>query len=183
MEKFNRVREIMSQITLKKELLKLTKEQLVAQVLDLYGKNKSVKTFYDLYLDPQSEKELLKKCKKVICKEFNMERPEQAGLKFSVAKRAISELKDLQTSPEIIADAMLYLAETACEFTSEWGDMDEPFYIAAWNNFGAALRFMDKHDLLADFKLRAGQCVIWASACGYGFASDIADVYYEYYND
>lgn len=173
----------MSKTALKKELLKLTKEQLVAQILDLYGKNKSVKTFYDFYLDPQSEKELLKKCKKAIRKEFNVERPERAGLKFSVAKRAIAELRDLQTSPETIADAMLYLAESTCEFTAEWGDMDEPFYTAAWNNFGAALKFIAQHDLLDDFKLRAGQCVTWASPCGYGFADDIADVYYEYYND
>jgi len=37
----------MSKTALKKELQQLTKEQLVEQVLDLYSKNKSVKTFYD----------------------------------------------------------------------------------------------------------------------------------------
>jgi|SRR5690606_18300201 len=171
----------MSKPALKKELLKLSKEQLIEQILDLYGKNKSIKTFYDFYLNPQNEKELLKKCKRVIRKEFNVERPERSGLKFSVAKRAITELKNLQVSPETIADAMLYLAESACEFTSEWGDMDESFYNAAWNNFGAALKFMDKQGLLDDFKLRAEQCTLWASPCGYGFADDIADIYYQHY--
>ena len=77
---------------------------------------------------------------------------------------------------------MLYLAESACEFTAQWGDMDEPFYTAAWNNFRAALKFIDKHGLLNDFKLRAKQCEIWASNCGYGFADDIGDVYLEYYD-
>jgi hypothetical protein len=151
----------MSKTALKKELQKLTKEQLVEQVLDLYGKNKSVKTFYDFYLSPKNERILLEKCKKSIRREFNMDSPERANLKFSVAKRAVSELRDLQVSPESIADAMLYIAECACEFTAEWGDMDEPFYTAAWNNFRAALKFIDKHGLLDDFKLRAEQCLKW----------------------
>ena len=165
----------MSKTALKKELQQLTKEQLVEQVLDLYSKNKSVKTFYDFYLNPKNEIELLEKCKRAIRKEFNVENPMRAGLKFSVAKRAIAELKGLQVSSETIADAMLYLAESTCEFTSEWGDMDESFYTSAWNNFGAALEFMDKYSLLDNFQLRVKQCVKWASPCGYGFADSIVD--------
>jgi hypothetical protein len=42
---------------------------------------------------------------------------------------------------------------------------------------------MQKHDILDKFKLRAEQCVRWASPCGYGFADGIADLYYEYYQD
>lgn len=171
----------MSKAILKKELQKLTKEQLVEQILDLYSKNKTVKTFYNFYLNPKDEKGLLEKCKKEIRKEFNVESPMRAGLKFSVAKRAISELKSLQALPEIIAYAMLYLAECACEFTAKWGDMDEPFYNATYNNFRASLEFMSKHNLLDNFKLRAKQCLKWASLCGYGFAEDVEDVYYKYY--
>src|SRR5690554_2184812 len=173
----------MSKTALKKELQKLTKEQLVEQILDLYHKNNVVKTYYDFYLNPGSEKELLEKCKRAIRKEFNVESPERSSLKFSVAKRAISELRNLQVSPIIIADAMLYLAESACEFTSEWGDMEEQFYTSSWNNYKSALKFIVKNNLLDDFKLRAEQCVQWASPCGYGFADDIGDVYYNYYFD
>ena len=171
----------MSKPALKKELLKLTKEQLVEQILDLYDKNKSVKEFYDFYLNPRNEKELAEKYKKIIRKEFSTERPERAGLKYSVAKRAISDFKDLQPSPEVLADVMLTLPECACEFTYRYGDMDEPFYNGAYNNYKAALAFIAKNGLLEKFRKRAHQCVEWASPCGYGFADDIADVYYEYY--
>ncbi|MFT4205335.1 MAG: DUF6155 family protein [Chitinophagaceae bacterium] len=172
----------MSKTALKKELQKLSKEQLIEQILDLYGKNKTVKTFYDFYLNPTNEKKLLEKCKKEIRKEFNVENPMRASLKFSLAKKAISELKDLQVLPETIADAILYLAECACQFTAEYGDMDEPFYTSAWNNYKLALKFIAQHNLLSQFKTRAKQCVQWASPCGYGFADDIADVFYEYYS-
>ena len=173
----------MSKAKLKKELNNLSKENLVEQILDLYDKNKSVKEFYDFYLNPHNEKELVEKYKKIIIKEFNVERPERSGLKFSIAKRAISDFRDLQPSPVALADVMLTLPEYACEFTYTYGDMEESFYNGAYNNFVAALKFIHKHDLLENFKLRAEQCVKWASVCGYGFADDIADAFYDYYSE
>jgi hypothetical protein len=173
----------MSKTTLKKELQRLSKEQLVEQILDLYDKNKSVKEFYDFYLNPLNEKDLAEKYKKIIRKEFNVEHPERGGEKFSVAKRAISDFRDLQPSPEALADVMLYLPESACELTYCFGDYSEQFYNATYNNYAAALKFIAKNGLLNNFKLRAEQCVTWASPCGYGFADDIASVYEEYYQE
>jgi len=173
----------MSNQKLKKELNRLTKEQLIEQILDLYGKNKAVKEFYDFYLNPRNENELAVKYKKIIVKEFDVARPERSGLKYSVAKRAISDFRDLQPSPEALADVMLTLPECACEMTYTYGDFSEQFYDSAYNNYKSALAFMAKHNLLDDFKLRAEQCVKWASPCGYGFASDIAEVFYEFYQE
>lgn len=173
----------MSKAKLKKELQSLTKEQLVEQILDLYDKNKSVKEFYDFYLNPRNEKELAIKYKKQIRKEFNVENPMRSTEKFSVAKRAISDFKGLQPSPEALADVMLYLPESACELTYCYGDYSEQFYDSAYNNYKVALEFIAKNNLLDDFKLRAEQCVKWASVCGYGFADDIADIYYAFYQD
>lgn len=171
----------MSKLSLKKELLKLTKEQLVEQMLDLYDKNKAVKEFYDYYLNPHNEMELVVKYKKMIRKEFNVERPGSGGEKFSVAKKAISAFRGLQPSPEALADVMLYLPESACELTFCYGDFSEQFYDSTYNNYKAALAFIAKNGLLEKFKLRAEQCVKWASPCGYGFADDIADAFYEFY--
>lgn len=173
----------MSKIKLKKELQKLTKEQIVEQILDLYDKNKAVKEFYDFYLNPNPKREsdLAEKYKKLIRKEFDVENPMRAGLKFSIAKRAISDFKALQPSAEALADVMLYLPECACEFTYNYGDMTEQFYNSAYNNWATALKFIDEHNLLDMFQHRAEQCVKWASPCGYGFADDIYAVYYEHY--
>jgi len=173
----------MSKAKLKKELIKLTKEQLIEQILDLYDNNKAVKEFYDFYLNPLNESELVEKYKKMIRKEFNVERPERGSEKFSVAKKSISDFKSLQPSPGALADVMLYLPESACELTYCYGDYSEQFYDSAFKNYKAALAFISKHNLLDDFKSRAEQCVEWASVCGYGFADDIADVFYEFYQE
>lgn len=160
----------MSKAALKKGLSKLSKDQLLTHIQDLYEKNKSIKEFYDFYLNPSNEKELAKKYKKLIRKEFNVENPMKSTEKLSVAKRAISDFKNLQPSPE-----------SACELTYLYGDFSEQFYDSTYNNYKAALDFLAKHDLLTDFKIRTEQCVTWASNCGYGFADAIADAFYEYY--
>ncbi|CAH0268989.1 DUF6155 family protein [Chryseobacterium sp. Bi04] len=173
----------MSKAALKKELQKLTKEQIIEQLLDLYEKNKAVKEFYQFYLNPTNEKELADKYKKLIRKEFNVENPMRSTEKFSVAKRAISDFKNLQPSPESLADVMLYLPESACELSALFGDFSEQFYHSAFNNYKSALEFLEEHHLLRQFQNRAMQCVKWASNCGYGFADDVAGIYYEFYQE
>ncbi|AZB29584.1 DUF6155 family protein [Chryseobacterium balustinum] len=118
----------MSKAALKKEFSKFSKEQLIEHILDLYDKNSSIKEFYKFYLNPKNENELVKKYKKIIRKEFNVENPMQSKEKFSVAKRAISDLKNLQISSESLADVILYLPESACELTALYGDYSEQFY-------------------------------------------------------
>lgn len=103
----------MSKLALKKELSKLSKEQLILHVLDLYENNTAVKEFYNHFLNPQNEDVLAKKYKKIIRKEFNVENPMKSIEKFSVAKKAISDFKSLQPLPKILADVMLYLPESA----------------------------------------------------------------------
>lgn len=172
----------MSKTVLKKELQKLTKEKLIEHILDLYEKNNSVKEFYKFYLNPANEKLLAEKYKRLIRKEFNVENPMRSTEKFSVAKRAISDFKNLQPSPEYLADVMLYLPESACELTALFGDYSEQFYNGTFNNYKAALVFLKKNNLMYHFRARAERCVKWSENCGYGFAGDMKDTYDEFYN-
>lgn len=172
----------MSKFSLKKYLQSLTKEQIVEVVLDAYDNSKAVQEYFDFYLQP-NEKEKIKKYKAIIEKEFGVKNPMRAGLKYSVAKKAISDFASLKPSPDALADLMLSLPEAACRFTREFGDMDEPFYNGAANNFKRALDFMAKHGLLENFKLRCTDCVKHASFCGYGFADEMAELFLIYYGE
>ncbi len=172
----------MSKFSLKKYLQSLTKEQIVEVVLDAYDNSKAVQEYFDFYLQP-NEKEKIKKYKAIIEKEFGVKNPMRAGLKYSVAKKAISDFASLKPSPDALADLMLSLPEAACRFTREFGDMDEPFYNGAANNFKRALDFMAKHGLLENFKLRCTDCVKFASSCGYGFADEMAELFLIYYGE
>lgn len=172
----------MSKPALKKYLSTLSNEQLVEVVMEAYGNSKAVQDYFDFYLKP-NEEEKIKKYKTAIIKEFNVNSPERSGLKYSVAKKSISEFASLKPSPEALADVMLTLPEAACLFTYTYGDMDEPFYNGAYNNFKRAIEFIAKHGLLEMFKQRCTDCVKYASPCGYSFADEMMDLFYEYYGE
>lgn len=155
---------------LKKELQKLTKEQLIEQVMDLYKKYKPVKEYYDSYLNP-NEKELLEKYKEIITNEFYPKRGEPK-MRFSVAKKAIADFKALGPSPLLLADLLLLLPEVATELTRDFGDMWEQYYISAANNFDAALKFISSQELFPQFKERIKKCVEMASECGWGYGDE-----------
>ena len=76
---------------------------------------------------------------------------------------------------------MVTLAENACKFTYEYGDMTEQFYNSAVSNFERALKYLQKEGLLDDFKLRCEDCLKYAEPCGYGFPDEMSDVFDEYY--
>lgn len=171
----------MSKTELKKHLLSLSKEQVIEQVLGLYDTCKPAKEYFEYILNP-NEQEQFEKYKAIIVNEFYPARilafPK---LRFSEAKRAIAYFRSLSPSPELLGDLMVTLPEMACKFTNEYGDMSEQYYTSATNNFELALKFMQKHGLLEQFKLRCENCVKYAEPCGYGFADEISELFYQYY--
>ena len=171
----------MSKTELKKHLQSLTKEQVSELVLGLYENCKPAKDSLEYFLHP-NEKEKFEKYRRLIINEFYPDSKYfNPSLRFSVAKKAISDFRSLQPAPGLLADLMVTLPETACKFTSEYGDMAEQYYDSAATNFELALKFLKKNNLLADFKLRCYDCVKYARPCGYGFTDQIYQLFYEYY--
>lgn len=173
----------MSKTQLKKQLLILTKEQLVEQVLELYESYKPVKEFYSFYLNP-NENELFEKYKAIIVNEFYPKgKFSEPKTRFSVAKKAIADFSAVKPSPKLIGDLMVTFVEMACKFTFEYGDMWDQYYTSTATNYERALKYLQKNDLLNDFKLRCEQCLKYAEPCGYGFPREMHDVYSTYYID
>lgn len=172
----------MSKSELKKHLQSLTKEQIIEQVLEVYSNCKPAKEYLEYFLNPD-EKEQFQKYKAIIIKEFYPEgKYFDPSLRFSVARKAISDFRSLKPSPELLADLMVTLPEIACKFTSEYGDMSEQYYTSAANNYEQALKFLQKNNLLENFKLRCEDCVKYVEPCGYGFADEISQLFYDYYD-
>ena len=172
----------MSKIQLKKELHKLTKEQLIEQITELYDLFKPVKEYYQTYLNPQNIEELLEKYRAIIVNEFYPNtKSRNPKLRFSVAKKAIADFGMLKPPPKLIADLMLTLAENACKITYNYGDMTDQYYQSTRNNFERALKYLYKEGLLNDFKLRCEICLKYCVDCGYGFTEDMEDLFDGYY--
>jgi len=173
----------MSKTALKKHLQSLPKEQIIEQVLELYESYKPVKEYFTFYLNP-NEEGMFEKYKTLIVNEFYPKTKSfNPKTRFSVAKKAIADFSKLKPSPELIGDLMVTFVENACQFTFDFGDMWEQYYDSTATNFNLTLKFLHKNKLLENFKLRMENCVKYAEPCGYGFADEIRDLYYEYYGD
>lgn len=165
---------------IKNELKKLDKDKLIDLVADLYKKNKSVKEFFDFYVNP-NEKELFNKYRDKVFEAFYPKRG--FNYKLKDGKQAISDFKKLGPSPILLSDLMLFYVETGVKFTNDFGDIDEGFYSSMETTYVAALTLMKKENLLDNFADRAGKVVSDTSGIGWGFHDYLGDVFSDFYAD
>jgi hypothetical protein len=165
---------------IKRELKKLDKDKLIDLVSDLYKKNKSVKEFFDFYINPD-ERELFNKYRDKVFEAFYPNRG--YSFKLKDGKQAISNFKKLEPSTDLVADLMLFYVETGVKFTNDFGNIDERFYSSLETTYVAALTLMRKENLLDKFADRAGKVVRDTSGIGWGFHDYLSDVHSDFYAD
>ena len=164
----------------KNELKNFNKEKLIELVAELYKKDKSVKEFLDFYVSP-NEFELFNKYRDKVFEAFYPLRGDK--LKLKDGKNAISDFKKIGGSPQGIADLMLFYVETGVSFTNDFGDIYESFYYSIESTFSAALKLMEKENILSLFHNRASKIVDDSDGTGWGFHDTLFDIYSEYYPD
>jgi putative NIF3 family GTP cyclohydrolase 1 type 2 len=148
---------MMSKRDLKKYLTELNKKQLEEQILELYEKFSTVKTYYDFVFNPKEET-LLKECKIKISNEYFPQKtsgkPRRPKMRRSVAQKYIKHFILLGVDPFIIGDVMLYAIEIAQTFSAERIVKQELFYKSMFNSFEQAVIFMIANGILSEFKSR-----------------------------
>ena len=165
---------------IKQELRKLDKEKVISLVSELYKNNQSVKEYVDFYINPK-ENELFDKYRNKVFEAFYPKRG--YDFKLKEGKKAISEFKKLRPSSLLIADLMLFYVETGVKFTNEFGDISESFYSSLETTYGAALKLMEKENLLVELKDRAEEIVNDTCNIGWGFHDYLGQVYSSFYED
>ncbi len=165
---------------IKKELKKLDKDKLIDLVADLYKKNKSVKEFFDFYLNP-NESALFEKYRNKVFEAFYPKRG--YNFKLKDGKQAISEFKKLGTSSDLLADLMLFYVETGVKLTNDYGDISESFYSSLESTYLATLTLMKKENLLEKFADRTSKVVSDTDGIGWGFHDYLGDVHSDFYRD
>src|SRR3972149_5106918 len=108
----------MSKRELKIYLEELTKSQLQEQVLDLYARFKSVKTYYNFVFKPNEEK-LLEEAKFKMAKEYFPLSTRKPKARRSVAQKIIKHFIQLGVDSFIIAEVMLFNIEVAQKFSKK----------------------------------------------------------------
>ncbi|MFM1755058.1 MAG: hypothetical protein RLZZ236_1997 [Bacteroidota bacterium] len=147
----------MSKRDLKKYLSELNKEQLEEQIISLYEKFVSVKTYYDFVFNPK-EDAILKEAKLKISHEYfpikKTGRRSRPKMRRSVAQKIIKHFIVLGVDPFVIADVMLYNIEIAQTYSSENLIKQELFYKSMFNSFEQVIQFLLSNGIYSEFKSR-----------------------------
>jgi len=135
----------MSKRDLKKYLSTLSKAQLEEQVLDLYGRIKEVKIYYDFVFNPNEEK-LFEECKFKIKREYFPAKGRRAKRRRSVAQKCIKHFKQLGVNSPIIIEIMLFNLITAQEYSARHKVYDA-FYRSMIKSFEDLVNFVIEHNM------------------------------------
>lgn len=165
---------------LKLQLATFDKEQLIGLIGELYEKEKSVRAFLDYYLNPKEDKALAT-CRERVREAFYPKRGFQ--LKLASGKKAISDFRKLKPSPESMVDLLLTYVETGVEYTLEFGDIDEAFYMSLESVFRDAMKIIKKNKLQKEFEARAELIVTRTEHTGWGFYEALAEAQYRTYGN
>ena len=167
----------MSIKTLKIHLLQKSKEELIAEIMDLSAKFPTVKDYYRIKSGADSEREILEKYKLIITHEFFPARGYGKG-RLSVAKKAISEFKKITQSKTELLDLMLHYVEIGVSYTLEFGDIDAPFYSSVEGMYEKVMgSLLTAKDLKPRFQTRCHQVVINTRSIGWGFHDTLQEMY------
>lgn len=138
---------------LNKYLKELDRAELEKEVKKLYSKFADVKKYYELELGQDTSK-VLKEFKDKIRKEYFPKRGfGRASNKES--RRVITEFKKISIFQKDVVELLLCRVETMIEFTSSFGDIDEPFYNSIQSSFNEACKLIKSEKLELEY---CGEC-------------------------
>ncbi|TKG94536.1 hypothetical protein EYV94_11340 [Puteibacter caeruleilacunae] len=143
----------MSKREFKKYISGLSKEQLEEQLIDVYGRFKEVKEYYDFAFNPKEDK-LIDECKFKIGKEYFPVNRRKAKMRRSVAQNYIRHFKRLGVESSLIADVMLYNVEIAQTYCKEKYVRQDSFYTSMLKSFDEAVSYIIENSLQNEFNDR-----------------------------
>lgn len=109
--------------------------------------------------------------KKIVKKGFGFDKPENFSLgSMACAKQTFEALKENKGSTEELLDLMLFYVECGTQFTINFGDIDEDYYVDLEELFDEIILSIKKHSLLETFKERLNAILHESQdvSCGYG---------------
>lgn len=158
-------------------------ECLIDELLMLYRTFEVVREFYTPQLEPSNTSNVIEKYKQILKEQFcpKFAKWDFPKLNYSVARKAISDFKKVNSNPKAIVDLQLTYVEYGVECTLEYGDINERFYNSMESMFHKTLKDMEEHELLDLFERRCLTIQKKTRDLGWGFGDAITEFCEEYF--
>jgi len=155
-----------------------SKEELKKEIIQLFQAFPQVQEYFSTKIDPEAESKILSKYRRVIKNEF-FPKDDEPSLRYSVINKAISDFGKISRTPENVAELMVSCAEYGVDFTNEYGDINEDFYINIERMYEKAILYISKNNLEDHFQKRCKKIMEESEGIGWGFGDAMADIYFE----
>lgn len=142
----------MSKRALKTYISKLPKKALEEQIIELYDKFPTVKTYYDFAFNPKEDK-LVQDAKTKISNEYFPVKRRRPKARRSIAQKFIKHFIKLGVDPHLVADVMCYNLEIAQAFSMD-RNVPDSFYRSMLNSFNEVIQYTVVQGVLPNFKER-----------------------------
>lgn len=165
---------------IKEHFQKQKQESLVEEILTLYKTFDAVKEYYDSRLEPTAAHDISQRYKKILEEQFCPKKgfPE---LKYSVARKAISDFKKVSSNYLDVLDLQLTYVEYGVKCTLDYGDIDERFYNSMESMFEKTLKDADEYGVLKTFQKRCLNIHTQTQWMGWGFGEAIGILYKDFF--
>jgi Family of unknown function (DUF6155) len=168
--------------TVKTHLKSCSKEELIADITELFKRFQPVQEYYQVKIAPQETTNIDRKYKRIIEDEFFPARG-YGRAKLAVAKKAISDYKKICTRSEEVADIMLFYVEQGVKYTNSYGDINESFYNSMEGMYEKAIEWIFKYKIQDIFQERCKKIMEDTSGIGWGFYDALCGIYEEAFED
>eukprot|EP01024_Parvocaulis_polyphysoides_P063700 TRINITY_DN73757_c0_g1_i1.p1 TRINITY_DN73757_c0_g1~~TRINITY_DN73757_c0_g1_i1.p1 ORF type:complete len:237 (-),score=19.24 TRINITY_DN73757_c0_g1_i1:127-813(-) len=138
---------------LNKFLKEMSKKELEAEVKKLYNKFKEVKKYYEIELSGDTT-EILNEFKQKIRDEYFPKRG-FGKARNRESRKVVNDFKKISIFQKDVVELLLYRVETMITFTSEYGDINEPFYNSLESSFEEACKLIKQEKLEKEYR---GEC-------------------------
>lgn len=164
---------------LKKVLQDAEKNELIDLIRDLYKRSADDRRFitarYMGVVNGDLKEQMLEKYQKIIVNEFFPERGE-GKLRYSVAKKAISDYSKASGDPKGTLDLMFTYVENGVKYTNTYGDIDKQFYLNIYGMLSKICDFLwEKRELYPLFRKRLFKVCQDSCNIGWGFREMVSD--------
>lgn len=167
---------------LKEHFQKQEQESLLGEILTLYKTFDAVKEYYDSRLELTATHDISQRYKKILEEQFCPKKgfPE---LRYSVARKAISDFKKVSSNYLDVLDLQLTYVEYGVKCTLDYGDIDERFYNSMESMFEKTLKDMDEYGVLKTFQKRCLNIHTQTQWMGWGFGDAIESLYKDFFEE
>lgn len=106
----------MSKAKVKKTLMSLDRDEIVAMIMEMYSARKEAKEYLEYWVEPDDEKEL-EKCRKLVRREFfTPQGVSRRGPSLKVLSKIAKDFMSICFDPELVGDLLLYIPEQMAEW-------------------------------------------------------------------